>query len=180
MIGILEGLEHAHRNGVIHRDIKPDNIFLHRTSTDVTVPKILDFGIAQLVRQETATPEGVDPTMMPTAPMKTDPHSVVGTAGYMAPEQLRGEPVDRSWDLWALAVIAFESIVGTRPVACAATALVGKGTARAATWDSLTLQRLSPSLAGFFSRALAIDPMCRPATASAFLRELREASLTNG
>ena len=105
---IADGLAAAHAKGIIHRDLKPENIFL---TSDGRV-KILDFGIAQLVRSEPPPSEDVDPTALPTAPMKTDPGSVIGTAGYMAPEQLRGEPVDARTDIFSLGTLLYEMVTG--------------------------------------------------------------------
>jgi len=105
---LADGLAAAHARGIIHRDVKPENIFL---TADGRV-KILDFGIAQLVRQESPDEGQLDPTLMPTLPMKTDPHAVVGTAGYMAPEQLRGEPVDATSDIFSLGCVLYEMVTG--------------------------------------------------------------------
>jgi serine/threonine protein kinase/tetratricopeptide (TPR) repeat protein len=105
---IADGLAAAHAKGIIHRDLKPENVFV---TTDGRV-KILDFGIAQLVRQEAPPAEDGDSSLYPTAPMKTDPGAVIGTAGYMAPEQLRGEPVDGRTDIFALGTLLYEMTTG--------------------------------------------------------------------
>ena len=104
---IADGLAAAHAKGIIHRDLKPENIFL---TSDGRV-KILDFGLAQLTRPEVKSEE-IDASSIPTAPMKTDPNTIMGTAGYMAPEQLRGETIDATTDIFALGCVLFEMVTG--------------------------------------------------------------------
>ncbi|HJQ36592.1 MAG TPA: protein kinase [Thermoanaerobaculia bacterium] len=104
---IADGLAAAHAKGIIHRDLKPENIFL----TDDGRVKILDFGLVQLIRPDTKGEE-IDASSIPTAPMKTDPSTLMGTAGYMAPEQLRGEPVDATTDIFALGCVLYELVTG--------------------------------------------------------------------
>jgi eukaryotic-like serine/threonine-protein kinase len=101
-IEVTRGLAAAHDAGLVHRDLKPDNIFLTRSGGT----KILDFGIAKLAQDDTkrdgfATLTGV----------------VLGTAGYLAPEQIRGEAIDPRADLFALGAVLFEMLTGTRAFA---------------------------------------------------------------
>lgn len=99
---------HAHARGVVHRDLKPANI---KISPDGRV-KILDFGLAKAL-----TPD--EPSSMPiragVSPSNTLPGVMIGTAGYMAPEQTRGQSVDQRADIWAFGVVLFEMLAGRRP-----------------------------------------------------------------
>ena len=98
---IARGLAAAHASGIIHRDLKPENLFLTRDGR----AKILDFGVAKLVgaaQSETHT-------------MNTGAGVVVGTAGYMAPEQVRADPVDPRTDIFALGLVMHEMLCGARP-----------------------------------------------------------------
>ncbi len=101
-VQIAEGLAAAHRRGVVHRDLKPDNIFL---TTDGDRAKILDFGLAQ----------SFEPVLDgPTVPHPTQPGMVVGTVGYMAPEQVRGGAADQRSDIFSFGVVLFEMLSGRR------------------------------------------------------------------
>ena len=96
---LASGLVAAHARGLVHRDLKPENIFLTKSGT----AKILDFGIAKLA-QDPALPGG----------LATLAGVVLGTAGYLAPEQVKGDPVDARTDLFALGSILFELMTGHR------------------------------------------------------------------
>jgi serine/threonine-protein kinase len=101
-VQLLSALGAAHRAGIVHRDVKPPNIFVVTTPlTDVYV-KLLDFGVAKLM-----TPQ--------PGPALTSFDSVIGSAPYMAPEQIRGEEIDAKTDIFAVGVTLYEMLAGRRP-----------------------------------------------------------------
>jgi serine/threonine-protein kinase len=102
---LLQGLEHAHRVGLVHRDLKPENVVLERDDHGEEVPRILDFGIAVLrERDDTAAGQRL-----------TDTGTVLGTPPYMAPEQAFGDAPDPRTDLFALGVMTYELLCGLQP-----------------------------------------------------------------
>jgi serine/threonine protein kinase len=102
---ICRGLVAAHSKGIIHRDLKPDNVFL----TQDGQVKILDFGLAKLTQFEDKNLQN-DPTLGP----ETTPGVLLGTVGYMSPEQVRGAKLDPSSDLFSLGAILYEMVSGKR------------------------------------------------------------------
>jgi serine/threonine protein kinase/tetratricopeptide (TPR) repeat protein len=105
-VQIAHGLAAAHGQGIVHRDLKPDNIFV---TADERI-KILDFGLAKL----TTRARGDAKTNAPTQPAGTEPGIIMGTVGYMSPEQVRGEPADARSDLFAFGAVLYEMLTGNR------------------------------------------------------------------
>jgi serine/threonine-protein kinase len=149
------GLDYAHRNGVVHRDVKPGNLMVN---TDGVV-KLADFGIAKAAEQSDITKVG----------------SVLGTAAYLSPEQARGEPAGPASDIYALGVVCYQLMAGKLPYEAASL------TDLARLQESGPPPRLSdevrdvpPALAVAVSRALARDPERRYADAAEMEDALRD------
>ena len=104
-VQIAEALEAAHEKGVIHRDLKPANVKV----TPEGVLKVLDFGLAKAADPASSAPNANSPTLTLRA---TQIGVIMGTAGYMAPEQAAGKPVDRRADIWAFGVVLYELLTG--------------------------------------------------------------------
>ena len=109
---IAHGLSAAHEKAIVHRDLKPENVFVTRDGR----VKILDFGLAKLIGPAEAGhyATGTGGSMMPTTPMGTATGMIVGTVGYMAPEQVRGQKVDPRADIFAFGAMLYEMLTGER------------------------------------------------------------------
>ena len=107
-VQIVSGLAAAHDKGVVHRDLKPENLFV---TTDGRV-KILDFGLAKLLE---SVPAAAGASMLATRPGDTTPGAVLGTIGYMSPEQVRGQTADHRSDLFSFGAVLYEMVSGERP-----------------------------------------------------------------
>jgi len=104
-VQIVRGLAAAHEKGIVHRDLKPENLFVTKDGR----VKILDFGLAKLTQREWALDSNA-----PTVSMVTEPGAVMGTIGYMSPEQVSGKPADHRADTFALGAVLYEMLTGKR------------------------------------------------------------------
>jgi serine/threonine-protein kinase len=150
------GLDYAHRNGVVHRDVKPGNLL---RTTDGGMVKLADFGIAKAAEQSDITKVG----------------SVLGTAAYLSPEQARGEPAGPASDLYALGVVAYQLMAGRLPYEAASLTDLARlqGTSPPPRLDELEPD-VPPALAAAVLRALSGDPEARYEDAAAMEEALRD------
>lgn len=163
LIRVCEGVHHAHQRGVIHRDLKPDNVLV----TESGHPKVLDFGVARM-----KSADDVDGTVMTRA------GQLIGTLAYMSPEQVSGDPDDvgTGADVYALGVILFELLSGQRPLALgslpipkAVRVLTEEEPRRLSSVD----RRFAGDLETITSKALEKDVQRRYASASELAADLR-------
>jgi len=152
---IAEALDRAHASGVVHRDVKPANLLL---DLDGNV-HVSDFGIASATGADTLTAAG----------------TVLGTAGYLSPEQARGEPATAASDRYALGVVAFELITGRRPFSGDTPTTEAFAHLHAEVPSATALDPTLPSrVDAVFEHALAKDPDLRAASGRALVAELRD------
>jgi len=150
-----EGLDYAHRHGVVHRDVKPGNLLRAREGE----VKLADFGIAKATEQSSITQVG----------------SVLGTAAYLAPEQARGEEAGASADLYALGVVTYQLLSGRLPYeATSLTELALKQQQEEPPTLDTLVAAVGPELADAVAIALALDPRERYATAREMGRALTD------
>src|SRR4029079_5475013 len=139
--GIADGLEAAHLRGVLHRDLKPDNVLLDSEGR----PKIADFGIARLAAATAITRTG----------------EVLGTPQYLAPEQMSGDVVDERADVYALGVILYQSLTGIQPTGGTTPSEIVSRRLRLDPRPPSRLVAIAPALNALVVRALARDPARR-------------------
>ncbi len=156
-IDLLDALDHAHDRGIVHRDVKPENIFLHRTVTGITITKLLDFGVMTLLGSQTQTGG-----------------RFVGTLRYAAPEQIAGEPVTPKADLYAAGLVLYEMLAGKGPFDDRVdTKEIAAAQLHAVPLRLSDVAKAVPEVDKLVACALAKDPMDRPKDAFAFAAALR-------
>ena len=154
---LLDAMTYAHARGVVHRDIKPDNIFV----TSANYVKLTDFGVAAL---STSGPDAV----------------IAGSPGYMSPEQARGEVVDARADLFSFAVVAYEMLVGFNPFGATEGSTRDEIILRTFASESLPAFESIPNISAVLARGLRQNPRERWSSSEQFKQELARAIELDG
>jgi serine/threonine-protein kinase len=161
---MCKGLEAAHEKGVVHRDIKPQNMLIITESADL---KIMDFGIAKKQSMKDAAPDSG----------LTSAGTVMGTPDYMPPEQAQGNPADFRSDIYSLGVVLFETFTGKLPFTGDSIMRIVMAHIQSPPPRPRSLNpRIPPDLEALILRCLSKNPDDRPQTADAILDELSSIS----
>lgn len=165
---LCEALEHLHRGGVVHLDIKPSNIGFTRDH----VVKLFDFGLARVLVTDEAGPDAA--TTERRRPHASSASTVTagpfGTPAYMSPEAIAGQAPGPTFDVWALSVVLYEALAGRRPFEGNGFSVLSRVGAAAPPEITTLRPGLSPEFSEFFAAALAGDPGLRLPSVAA-LRE---------
>jgi eukaryotic-like serine/threonine-protein kinase len=173
LIQVCGALEEAHNMGIVHRDMKPENIFLCRQGDFLDYPKVLDFGLAKVTEQQ----------MRPGSIQLTQEGMVFGTPEFMSPEQAQGKTLDARSDIYSLAIILYEAITGKLPfVARTPMEYIQKHVMEKPIPldERIEGQHFAPGLGDAISKALAKDPAARYQRAIDFAMALRSFAGTAG
>ena len=164
LVPVASALQLAHDRGITHRDLKPANIVAHRFESGERVYKVIDFGLVSI---KTATDEK----------QLTDPNMFMGTMAYAAPEQLRGEQVDPSADIYTLGVIVYEMLTGRRPFDTSdQLTLINQTLTALPVEPGKRRPGVSPEIDAVVMRALSKDPRERWSSVNEFAKAFQTAA----